>query len=78
MGLLSIAVKISTQLSMMSRCENEALNAATFNMYTGHFVEFERCFCPKTNHLMGSLGANTIGHVSEMKLYILSTLEKFE
>ncbi len=40
-GLLSIEARISTPLSMMSRGENEAVNAAVFNMFTGHFVEFE-------------------------------------
>ncbi len=63
----------------MSHSENQAVNAATFNLFTGHFVEFEQCFCPKTDYFTGNLGANTIKHVSEMELYIiLSTLEKFE
>ncbi len=36
-------------------------------------------FLLKTDHFTGNLGANMIGHVSEMELYvILSTLEKFE
>ncbi len=77
--LLSIASRISTQLSMTSSSDNEALNAATFNIFTRHFVEFERCFCSKTDHFTGNLGANMIKHVSQMELYnILSTLEKFE
>ncbi len=55
------------------------MNAATFNLLTGHFVEFEQCFCSKTDHFIGNLGANMIDHVSEMEFYIiLSTLEKFE
>ncbi len=63
----------------MSCSENEASNAATFNMFTGHFVEFERCFWSKTDHFMVNLGTNVIEHVSEMELYnISSTLEKFE
>ncbi len=63
----------------MSRSKNEALNAATFNMFTRHFGEFEHCFCSQTDHFMGNLGANMIEHVSEMELYIiLSTLEKSE
>ncbi len=41
-GLLSIVAVISTQFSMMLRSDNEAVNAATFNMFTGHFGEFER------------------------------------
>ncbi len=64
---------------MMSRCENEAVNVAAFNLFNGHFVKFEQCFCSKTYHFMGNLGANTIEHVSEMELsFIFSTLEKFE
>ncbi len=39
--LLSIETRISTQLSMMSCSENEALNDAAFNLFTRHFVEFE-------------------------------------
>ncbi len=62
--LLSIEQRISTQLSMTSHSENEALNDAAFKMFTGHFVEFERRFCSKTDHFMGNLGANTIEHVS--------------
>ncbi len=78
-GLLSIVVGISTQLSMMSRNENEAFNAITFNMITEHFVEFIQCFCSKTGHFMANLGANMVKHVSEIGLYIiLSTLERFE
>ncbi len=69
---------MSTQLSMMSRSENEALNTTTLNMFTGTFVEFEWCFCSKTDHFTGILCASAIVHVSEMELYnILSTLEKF-
>ncbi len=64
---------------MMSHSKNEAVNADSFNLYTRHFVEFEQCFCSKTDHFTGNLGANTIEHVSEIELYIiLSTLEKFE
>ncbi len=61
---------------MMSHGENEAMNAAAFNLFTVHFVKF----CSTTDHFMGNLGTNTIEHVSEMELYniILSTLEKFE
>ncbi len=44
-GLLSTTTRISTQLSMTSHGEKEAVNAAVFNLFTGHFVEFERCFC---------------------------------
>ncbi len=63
---------------MMSRSENEAPNAATFNLFTEHFVEIEWCFCSKTVHFMGNLGVNMIEHVYEMELYIiLSTLKKF-
>ncbi len=63
----------------MSRGKNETVNAATFNMFTGQFVEFEWCYYLKIDHFMGNLGTNTIKHVSEMELYIiLSTLEKFE
>ncbi len=55
------------------------MNGDTFNLFSGHFVEFEQCFCSKTDHFTGNLGANTIEQVSEMELYIiLSTLEKFE
>ncbi len=80
MGVLSMVPRISTQLSMMSHSENDAVNAAIFNMFTWHFIEFERCFCKKTNvHFTGNLDANMIDHVSEMELYtILLTLEKFE
>ncbi len=46
-GILSIAAKMSTQLSTMSRSENKDVNAAAFNMFTGHFVEFEQCVCSK-------------------------------
>ncbi len=78
MGLLSI-VAISTQFSMTSGSENESLNAVTFNMFTGHFVEFVQCFCSKTDNFKGNLSTRTIEHVSEMQLYnILSTLETFE
>ncbi len=64
---------------MMSRSENEAVNAATFNLLTRRFVEFERCFCSKTDHFTDNLDTNTIKYVSEMELYIiLSTLENFE
>ncbi len=41
-GLFSTAAMISTQLSVMSCGENEALNATTFNIFTRYFVEFER------------------------------------
>ncbi len=76
--LLSIEARISTQFLMMSHSENEAVNAATINMFTRHFVEFERCFCSKTEHFMGNFATNIIEHVSEMELYIfLSTLEMF-
>ncbi len=55
------------------------MNAAAFNMFTRHFVEFERCFCSNIDHFKGNLDENTIEHVSEMELYIiLSILEKFE
>ncbi len=37
-GLFSIEARISTHLLMMSHGENEAVNAATFNMFTGYFV----------------------------------------
>ncbi len=58
---------------MVSPDENRALYDVTFNMMTGHLVEFIQKFCT------ANLGANTIEHVSEMELYIiLSTLEKFE
>ncbi len=80
-GLFSIAARISTQLSMTSHGENEALNVATFNMFIGHFVEFERCFFFffKLTICTSNFGANRIKHVSEMELYtILSTLDKFE
>ncbi len=61
------------------RREYEAMNAATFNLFTGHFVELGQCFCSKTYHFMDNLAANTIEHISEIELYIiLSTLEKFE
>ncbi len=64
---------------MMSHSENEAEIAAAFNLFTGHFVKFEQCFCSKTDNFMGNLAANMIEHVSVMGLYIiLSTLEKFE
>ncbi len=77
--LFSIETRISTHFSMTSHGENEALNAVTFHLFTGHFVEFEQCFCSKTDYFTGNLGANTIKHVSEMELYIiLSTLDKFE
>ncbi len=70
---------IETQLSMTSHGENEAVNAAGFSLFSGHFVKFEWCFCSKTDHFTSNLGANMIKHVSEMELYIiLSTLEKFE
>ncbi len=63
---------------MMSCGEKEAVNAAAFNLFTGHSVEFEQCFCKINYHFMDNLRANTIEHVSEMELYnILSTLEKF-
>ncbi len=63
----------------MSDGENEALHTATFNMLTGHLVEFEQCFCSKTDYFTVNLGTNMIEHVSEIELYnILSTLEKFE
>ncbi len=78
-GLLCIKARISTQLSMTSYGKNEVVNAAVFNMFTGHFVAFEQCFCAKTDHFGGNLGANTIKYVSEMEFYIiLSTLGKFE
>ncbi len=64
---------------MMSPGENESVNAVAFNLFTEHFVKFDKCFCSKTDHCMGHLCTNTIVHVSEMELYIiLSTLEKFE
>ncbi len=62
--LISIAAVISTQFSMMSHNENEAVNAATF-----------RCFAQK----LAILWAIWPEIQSEMALYnILSTLEKFE
>ncbi len=79
LSMLSIIAEITTQFSMTSRSENEAVNAATFNIFTKHFVEFERCFCSKTDHFSGNLDTNMIMYVSEIKLYnILSTLEEFE
>ncbi len=64
---------------MMSHGENEAANVATFNLFSEYYVKFKQCFCSKTDHFMGNLGANTIKHVSDMELYIiLSTLEKFK
>ncbi len=61
---------------MMSHSDNEALNAVTFNILTGHFVEFVRCYCSKTDHFRGTFGANMIERVSKMELYIiLSTFE---
>ncbi len=63
---------------MTSCSENEALNAAAFNLFTRYFVEFEQRFCSKTYYITGNLGANMIEYVSKMELYIiLSTLEKF-
>ncbi len=56
---------------MMSHSKNEAVNADSFNLYTRHFVEFEQCFCSKTDHFTGNLDANTIEHVSEIELYII-------
>ncbi len=44
-SLFSIETRSSTQLLMMSRRESEVVNAAAFNLFTGHFVGFERCFC---------------------------------
>ncbi len=44
-GLFSIETRFSTQLSMTSHSKNEAVNVATFNLFTGHFVEFKQCFC---------------------------------
>ncbi len=77
-SLLSIVAMISTQLCMMSPGEKEALNAVTFNMMTGHFVEFVQSFYSKADHVTVNLGTNTIKYVSEMGLYvILSTLETF-
>ncbi len=77
--LQSIIAGISTEFSMMSHSENEAVNATKFNMFTGHFVSFEWWFCSKTDHCTGNLGVNMIKHLSEMELYnILLTLEKFE
>ncbi len=46
-GLLRLEARISTQLSMMSCDENEAMNAETFNLFAGHFVEFELIFLLK-------------------------------
>ncbi len=40
-GLLLVEARISTQLLMMSHGENEAVNAGAFNLFTGHFDEFE-------------------------------------
>ncbi len=78
-GLLSIVVEISTHFSMTSHSKNEDVNAATFNMMTGYFVEFEQSFYSKSDHFIVNLSTNTIEHVSEMGLYIiLSTLDKFE
>ncbi len=75
-GIISIAVVISTQISMMSFNKNEAVNAAICNMFTRHFVEFEWCFCSKTDYFTGNWGTNTIKHVSEMELYnILPNLD---
>ncbi len=74
-GLFSIAARISIQLSMTSHGENEVLNAATFNMFTRHFVDLEQCFCSKTDQFTCNLETNMINHASEMKLHtILSTL----
>ncbi len=55
--------------SLKSSSENEAVNAATFNMFTGHFVEIEQHFFSKTDHFTGNLGANMIQYASEMELY---------
>ncbi len=78
-GLLRRVAEISTQFSMMPHSESEAMNASTFNMMTGHFVEFERRFCSKPVHFTANLGAITTKNVSEMGLYIIvSTLDKFE
>ncbi len=65
---LSTEAMISTQLSMTSHGENEAMYATTFNLFTKQFVEFENCFCSKTHHFTGHLCTNSIKHVSEMKL----------
>ncbi len=77
-GLLSILVIISTQFTMTLHSENDSLNAVTFNMFNGYFLEFVQCFCSKTYHFTGNWGASTIEHVCEVELYnILSTLDKF-
>ncbi len=52
--LFRIETRISTQLLVMSHGENEVVNAA-FNLFTGHFVKFEQCFCSKTDHLTAIL-----------------------
>ncbi len=75
-GLLSIVAEISTQFSMMSCSENEAVNAPPFNMMNGHFVEFVQSICSKTDHFTAYLGTNMIEHVCKVGLYIiLSTLD---
>ncbi len=40
-GLFRIEARISTQLCMTSRGENEAVNAIAFNLFIRQFVEFE-------------------------------------
>ncbi len=65
--------------AVTSHGKNEAVNASAFNLFTGHFVEFEQCFCSKNDRFTANFGTNMIKHASEMELYIiLSTLKKFE
>ncbi len=80
-GLLSIVAVISAQYFMTSHSEIIWGFVCCHFLYDdGTFCQVcTILFCKTTDHFTANLGANMIGHVSEMGLYIIwTTLEKFE